>query len=370
MAKAQTKEVAQLSRAIVDSLNGAQLKRSGLVYVQEQDYVPGLSRRKNGEAFIYVDAEGSVVRDDEIIARIKALAIPPAWTKVWICPVANGHLQATGCDARGRKQYRYHSDWRTQRDAAKFEHLLEFGALLPKLRRRVNQDMRERALQKERVLSTIVRLLEESLIRVGNDEYAKENKSYGLSTFKNRHALVKGDELKFQFRGKSGVYHAIRVTDGRVARTVKRCQDLPGQRLFRYFEESGELRDVRSEDLNEYIQQTFGPGFSTKDFRTWAASAFALSILSRVERPNTKKQARQEIGSAVSQVAEVLGNTPAVCRKSYIHPAIFEEFAAGRLRPPSAPVYQLLSRSSLSASERELLRFLRRTQRKRAQRTA
>jgi DNA topoisomerase I len=237
---------------------------------------------------------------------------------------------------------------------------------LPRLRRLVNRDMRERSLRKARVIATIVRLLEQSLIRVGNDEYAKENESYGLSTLKNRHALVKGDQLVFQFKGKSGIYHAIKITDGKVARIVKRCQDLPGQRLFRYYDETGELRDVRSEDVNEYIQQSIGPNFSTKDFRTWAGSAFALSILSRLDRPTSKRQAQKEIGTAIKQAAQVLGNTPAVCRRSYIHPAILEEFVAGRLTPPRKPVNQLLSRSRLSFSERQLLRFLRRMRRKQA----
>ena len=363
MSKSISRELKQLSGAIADSLNSS-AGRPSLVYVEEHENLPGFTRKRSGENFVYFDAKGAAIRDDEIVTRIKALAIPPAWTKVWICPAVNGHLQATGWDAKGRKQYLYHTDWRSQRDAAKFEHLAEFGGRLPRLRRLVNRDMRERSLRKTHVMATIVRLLEQSLIRVGSDEYAKENDSYGLSTLKNRHALVKGDELVFQFRGKSGIYHAIKVTDARVARTVKRCQDLPGQRLFRYYDEAGELRDVRSEDVNEYVQQSIGPDFSTKDFRTWAGSAFALSILSRRDHPISKRQARQEIGSAIKQVAQVLGNTPAVCRKSYIHPAILEEFAAGRLTPPRTPVYQLLSRSGLSFSERELLRFLRRMRRR------
>ena len=359
MSKSVSRVVKQLSGAIADSLNGS-VDRSGLVYIEEHESFPGFARKRSGANFVYLDFKGAAIRDDEIVTRIKALAIPPAWTKVWICPVINGHLQATGRDAKGRKQYLYHPEWRTRRDAAKFEHLQEFGQGLPRLRRLVSRDMSERSLRKTRVIATIVRLLEQSLIRVGNDEYAKENESYGLSTLRNRHALVKGHELVFQFRGKSGIYHAVKVTDPWVARTVKRCQDLPGQRLFRYYDETGQLRDVRSEDVNEYIQQSIGKSFSTKDFRTWAGSAFALSILSRRDRPTSKRQARQEIGNAVKQVAQVLGNTPAVCRKSYIHPAIMEEFTEGRLTPPRTPAYQLLSRSGLSFSERELLRFLRR----------
>jgi len=357
--KASSREVKQLSHAIADSLAGSG-DQSGLVYVEEHESLPGFTRKRAGKNFIYLNVDGVVIRDQEIVTRIEALAIPPAWAKVWICPVVNGHLQATGFDAKGRKQYLYHVQWRSQRDAVKFEHLLDFGLELPRLRRLLNRNMRRRSLRKTRVIATIVRLLEQSLIRVGGDEYAKENESYGLSTLKNRHALVKGDELIFQFRGKSGIDHAIKVTDARIARTVKRCQDLPGQRLFQYYDETGELRDVRSEDVNEYIQQSIGPSFSTKDFRTWAGSAFALSILSRRDHPTSKRQSRQEITRSIKQVARVLGNTPAVCRKSYIHPAIFEEFAAGRLTPPKASVHQLLSRSGLSFSERELLRFLRR----------
>jgi DNA topoisomerase I len=365
MVKTVSQKVKQLSTAIANSLNDS-VSLPGLVYVEEHNDLPGFTRKSSGKNFVYLDVDGTAIRDEEIVTRIKALAIPPAWTKVWICPATNGHLQATGRDTKGRKQYLYHPDWRTQRDAAKFDHLAEFGERLPRLRRLVNRDMRERSLRKARVIATIVRLLEQSLIRVGNDEYAKENESYGLSTLKNRHALVKGDQLVFQFKGKSGIYHAIKITDGKVARTVKRCQDLPGQRLFRYYDETGELRDVRSEDVNEYIQQSIGPNFSTKDFRTWAGSAFALSILSRLDRPTSKRQAQKEIGTAIKQAAQVLGNTPAVCRRSYIHPAILEEFVAGRLTPPRKPVNQLLSRSRLSFSERQLLRFLRRMRRKQA----
>jgi len=358
-----SREIKRISQAIAESLSDS-AGHSGLVYVEEHGSLLGFTRKRIRAGFVYLNVDGTAIRNREIVNRIRALAIPPAWSKVWICPVVNGHLQATGWDARGRKQYLYHVEWRSQRDAAKFQHLLEFGLELPRLRRLVNRHVRERSLKKTRVIATIVRLLEHSLIRVGNDKYAKENESYGLSTLNSRHALVKGDELVFQFRGKSRIYHAIKVTDGRVARTVKRCQDLPGQRLFQYYDETGQLRDVCSEDVNEYIQQSIGPSFSTKDFRTWAGSTFALSILSRRDRPASKRHARQEIKAAIQQVAKVLGNTPAVCRKSYTHPAILEEFAAGRLTTPKAPIHRLLSRSGLSFSERELLRFLRRIRRK------
>jgi DNA topoisomerase-1 len=254
--KSSSREVKQLSRAIADSLTSSG-DQSGLLYVEEHERLPGLTRKRSGQNFVYLNADGVLVRDREIVTRIEALTIPPAWAKVWICPVVNGHLQATGFDAKGRKQYLYHAQWRSERDAVKFEHLVDFGLALPRLRRRVNRDMHERSLRKTGVIATIIRLLEQSLIRVGSDEYAKENESYGLSTLKNRHARVKGDELIFQFRGKSGIYHAIKVTDSRVARTVERCQDLPGQRLFQYYDETGQLRDVRSEDVNEYIQQCY-----------------------------------------------------------------------------------------------------------------
>jgi DNA topoisomerase-1 len=364
MSKSISSEVKQLSDAITKSLKD-EAAPHGLVYIEQTDDLPGFIRQRAGQDFVYLDVEGTTITDEKVIARIKALAIPPAWSKVWICPVVNGHLQVTGFDARGRRQYLYHPEWRTQRDAAKFENLLEFGGELPRLRRVVNRDMRQRSLNKTRVVATIVRLLEQSLIRVGNDEYAKENESYGLSTLRNRHARVKGDELVFQFRGKGGIYHAVRIADARVARTVKRCQDLRGQRLFQYYDETGELRDIRSDDVNAYIQQSIGPKFSAKDFRTWAGSAFALAILSRKDRPASKRQAQQAIGSTVKQVAKVLGNTPAVCRKSYIHPGILEQFSAGRLVRRRTPVCSLLSRSGLSLSERELLRFLRRMRHKR-----
>jgi DNA topoisomerase-1 len=365
MSKAISGEIRKLSSAITESLGG-EVCPSELVYVEQNEYIPGFTRERSGENFAYLDVNGAIITDNKIVARIKALAIPPAWRKVWICPLVNGHLQATGRDAKGRTQYLYHREWRNQRDAAKFENLLEFGCELPRLRRQVNRDIRERSLGKTRVIATIVRLLEQSLIRIGNDEYANENKSYGLSTLKNRHAHVKGDALILQFRGKGGIHHGIRLSDARIARTVKRCQDLPGQRLFRYYDESGELRDVRSDDVNKYIQQSIGPKFSAKDFRTWAGSAFALSILSRLDRPASKRTARKAIGGAVRQVAKVLGNTPAVSRRSYIHPAILEEFSAGRLTPHRRSAYSLLSRSGLSASERELLTFLRRAQHKKA----
>jgi DNA topoisomerase I len=363
MSKSVSRKVKQLSSAITSSLK-ASPSPPGLVYVEEHDDLPGFTRKSSGKNFVYLDVDGTAIRDEEIVSRIKALAIPPAWSKVWICPVVNSHLQATGWDAKGRRQYLYHPEWRTQRDAAKFENLLEFGRELPRLRRVVNRDLRQRPLSKTRVVATIVRLLEQSLIRVGNDEYAKENESYGLSTLRNRHARVKGDELVFQFRGKRGIYHAVRVSDARVARTVKRCQDLPGQRLFQYYDETGELRDIRSDDVNDYIQKNIGSKFSAKDFRTWAGSAFALAILSRQDAPTSKRQARRAIGNAVKQVATVLGNTPTVCRKSYIYPAVLEEFSTGRLVRRRTPVYSLLSRSGLSLSERELLRFLRRTHQK------
>jgi DNA topoisomerase I len=365
MLKSVSREIRQLSSssAIAESLQDEK-SPSGLVYIEQAEHLSGFTRKRSGKDFIYLDMHGATISDEKIVSRIKALAIPPAWNKVWICPVVNGHLQATGRDVKGRRQYLYHSEWRTQRDAAKFDNLLQFGRELPRLRRQVSRDMRQRSLSKTRVVATIVRLLEQSLIRVGNDEYAKENESYGLSTLRNRHARVIGDELVFQFRGKGGIYHAVRVTDARVARTVKRCQDLPGQRLFQYYDQAGELRDVRSDDVNEYIKQSIGSEFSAKDFRTWTGSAFALAILSRQDSPSSKRQARQAMGSAIKEVANVLGNTPAVCRKSYIHPSILEEFASGRLVCRRMPVYNLVSRFGLSLSERQLFGFLRRMHRK------
>ena len=248
-------------------------KAAGLRYVS--DARPGITRRRAGKAFAYRNAEGRTVRDPETLRRIRSLAIPPAWTEVWICPQESGHIQATGRDARGRKQYRYHPDWRTVRDEAKYSRMLAFGEKLPRIRRRVAADMRRRGMTREKVLATIVRLLETTLIRVGNDEYAQQNGSFGLTTLHNRHAKVRGGQIQFEFRGKSGKRHRIDLRDPHLARLVRRCQELPGQDLFGYVAEDGAVRDVTSDDVNAYLREIAGEEFSAKDFRTWAGTVLA-----------------------------------------------------------------------------------------------
>jgi DNA topoisomerase I len=302
---------------------------AGLRYVSDQS--PGISRRRNGASFSYYDREGRHLRDPAELKRIRFLAIPPAWDRVWICPRSNGHLQATGIDARGRKQYKYHPTWRAVRDEAKFERLLSFAEVLPKIRARVDEDMRQRALCREKVLATIVRLLEVSLIRIGNEEYAKENQSFGLTTMRNRHAEIAGSTVRFRFHGKSGKQHSVEVSDHRVARIVKKCQDLPGQRLFEYENANGEIASVESEDVNNYLQAITGQPFTAKDFRTWAGTVLAAIALSKMEEVDSQAIAKKNVVTAIEAVARLLGNTVAICRKCYIHPAIPTSYLNGNL---------------------------------------
>jgi len=263
------------------------------------------------------------------LLRIKRLAIPPAWSDVWICPSPTGHIQATGRDARKRKQYRYHERWREIRDENKFDRLINFGKALPKIRRRVNKDLALSGLPREKVLATIVQLLERSFIRVGNEEYARENKSFGLTTMQDRHVDVKGSKLRFRFRGKSGRQHEVDVTDRRIARIVSKLQELPGQSLFQYLDDDGNVRDVSSQDVNDYLREITGEDFTAKDFRTWAGTVLAAIALSAAGVFETKKQAKTNIKHAIGAVAKILGNTPAVCRQCYIHPAVLEAYLDG-----------------------------------------
>jgi DNA topoisomerase-1 len=304
-------------------------KAAGLCYVS--DDMPGIYRKKAGKGFSYVDAEGRPVRDPETLERIKSLGIPPAYTDVWICALPNGHLQATGLDARRRKQYRYHPEWRAVRDETKYAKMIAFGAMLPHIRKQVEADLRKQGLPKEKVLASLVRLLEATRIRVGNEEYAKANKSYGLTTFKNKHVAVEGNQLTFKFRGKSGKFHAISLQDKRIARIVCRLQDLPGQDLFQYLDDQGETQTLTSSDVNTYIQSIAGEEFTAKDFRTWAGSVSACQSLLECERCDSESQAKRMVAGVIKSVAERLGNTPAICRKCYVHPAIVEEFISGHL---------------------------------------
>jgi DNA topoisomerase-1 len=311
------------------SLPGAAVAKSaGLRYVS--DVRPGITRRRVGKAFTFLDADGNKVRDLETLRRIKSLAIPPAWTDVWICPRDDGHIQAAGRDARGRKQYRYHPRWREIRDESKYHRVLAFGEALPRLRRRVAADLRRRGMSRGKVLATVVRLLETTLIRVGNDEYAKHNGSYGLTTLRNRHAKVRGGRITFEFKGKSGKPHRIDVHDARLAKLVRRCQELPGQELFGYVDADGAVRDVTSEDVNAYLREIAGEDFSAKDFRTWAGTVLAAIALREFEEFSSQRQAKRNVVQAIEAVAKMLGNTPAICRRCYVHPAIMDSYLAGQ----------------------------------------
>lgn len=301
----------------------------GLSYCSDEQ--PGIRRTMTSRGFVYHNARGEEIQDDRTLARIQALAIPPAWTDVWICPRANGHIQAIGRDARGRKQYRYHTDWTSHAATNKFDRLPEFARALPKLRRRVERDLARRGHTREKVLATAVRLLELTLIRVGNAQYAKQNRSYGLTTLHKRHLEVGGTALTFAFKGKSGVEHEVRLRDRRLARVVRSLQDLPGQQLFKYREADGTLCPITSDDVNAYIREAMGEGFSAKDFRTWAGTVSAARALREMEAPTSPTDAKRKITVCVKAVAGLLGNTPTVCRSSYVHPKVFELFESGAI---------------------------------------
>ena len=302
---------------------------AGLRYVSDES--PGITRKPKGTKFAYYNGNGKRIRDPAELKRIRSLVIPPAWERVWICPRANGHLQVTGIDAKGRKQYKYHPSWRAVRDEAKFEKLLSFAETLPKIRAQVDEDIRRPNLTREKVLATVVRLLEVSLIRIGNEEYAKENRSFGLTTMRNRHAEVDGSIVRFQFRGKSGKRHLVEVSDRRLARVVRKCQDLPGQQLFEYLDPTGEVIPIASEDVNDYLQTISGQPFTAKDFRTWAGTVLAAIALGKMEEVDSQAMAKRNVVTAIEAVAGMLGNTVAICRKCYIHPAITASYLDGTL---------------------------------------
>ena len=304
-------------------------KAVGLRYVSDE--APGFRRTRKRTGFRFLAQNGKEIRDARQLARIKALAIPPAWTDVWICPIANGHLQATGRDARGRKQHRYHSHWRLVRDETKYARMIAFARALPKIRRRVAKDLKLPGLTRRRVLATVVKLLEVSFIRVGNEEYARQNRSFGLTTLQDRHVKVNGAKLRFRFRGKSKKDHEVDIEDPRLAGIVKKCQELPGQELFQYVDEDGKRRDVKSEDVNEYLREITGSDFTAKDFRTWAGTVLAAIALQEFEKFDSQAQAKKNVVRAVEKVAQRLGNTPTVCRKGYVHPAIIESYFEGTM---------------------------------------
>ena len=301
----------------------------GLTYCS--DAYPGLTRVRSGSGFSIRDSDGRVIRDKAVLDRIRTLAIPPAWTNVWICPRATGHIQATGRDVKGRKQYRYHDDWSSHRSGNKFDKMSAFARALPKLRTRVETDLASRGPTREKVLATAVRLLEITLIRVGNAHYAKQNRSYGLTTLHKRHLEMDGAALSFAFRGKSGVDHKVSVRDRRLAAVVRSLRDLPGQQLFKYRDANGHLCPVTSDDVNAYIRDAMGDQFSAKDFRTWAGTVSAARALRDMEAPTSATDAKRKITVCVKAVAGLLGNTPTVCRSSYVHPAVFELYETGRI---------------------------------------
>lgn len=300
-------------------------KAAGLRYTT--DAIPGIRRVRHGRSFSYIAADGKPVRDRDELARIRSLAIPPAYTDVWISPIPNGHIQATARDARGRKQYRYHKRWRAVRDETKFDRMLAFAKALPKIRAAVARDLALPGLPREKVLATAVSLLEVTAIRVGNDEYVRENKSYGLTTLRNDHVIVKGETVRFHFRGKSGKEHDVAVHDRRIARIIKAAEDLPGQKLFEYLDEAGAVHPIHSHDVNDYLREIAGEEFSAKDFRTWEATMRCALELAAVKAHNAR-EAKAAVVEAIKRVAAQLGNTPAVCKKSYIHPGVIEEFLA------------------------------------------
>ena len=325
---------------------------ANLVYSTDAD--PGLTRVRHGRSFAYRRPGGRPVRDQATLRRIASLAIPPAWENVWICLQPRGHLQATGRDARGRKQFLYHPRWTRVRDADKYSRLLVFCRVLPKIRRRVAKDIRQPGLARERVIAAVVRLLERTLIRVGNAEYARENKSYGLTTLRDRHAKIRGSTIKLSFRAKSGIDVETEVTDKRLAGVVKKCQDLPGQVLFAYVDNTGERHTISSHDVNDYLRETSGADISAKDFRTWAGTVLAVAALKELEGFQSDAEAKKNVVHAVEKVARRLGNTRAVARRSYVHPAVIDSYLDGSL--DKALARQAIDEAVMALLQRRLKR--------------
>lgn len=304
-------------------------RAAGLRYVT--DATPGIRRKRAGKHFSYIGLDGKPIHDEVELKRIRSLGIPPAWKNVWICPNPRGHIQATGRDAKGRKQYRYHPKWREIRDETKYDRMIAFGEALPTIRERVAHDLKLPGLPREKVLATIVRLLDMTSIRIGNEEYARENGSFGLTTMQEKHVEVEGSKVQFHFKGKSGKEHLIDVKDRQLARIIKKFQDLPGRELFRYIDEDKELRTISSDDVNEYLQQITGQEFTAKDFRTWAGTVTATCTLLDLGEYESQTQAKKNVVRAIESAASHLGNTPAICRKSYVHPEIVDAYLDGKL---------------------------------------
>ncbi len=308
---------------------------AGLRYVT--DAMPGIRRHRHGRGFKYVDPDGRVIRAPAMLDRFRALVIPPAWTDVWICAEQDGHLQVTARDARGRKQYRYHPGFRQHRDGTKFERMFALSGVIQKIRERVERDVTLPGHPREKVMATVVWLLERTLIRIGSDEYAKANKSFGLTTLRRRHVAIDGAKLRFEFRGKSGIAHAVDVTDRRIARIVQRCHELRGEVLFKYIDDAGQNQQVEAEDVNAYLQEITGADITAKDFRTWAGTMLVAEALRSTGAAKSKREAERNIVAAVDKTAKMLGNTRSVCRKYYIHPVLIEAYLEGSVLPPLPP---------------------------------
>jgi DNA topoisomerase-1 len=333
-------------------------RRAGLRYVT--DGVDGIRRQRAGKGWIYFNPAGRRITDHHVTRRLNGLAIPPAWTDVWICPDPDGHIQATARDARGRKQYRYHPQYREARDRSKFRRMLEFSEVLPRLRERIERDLRSADLSRRQLLATLVRLLDKTLIRVGNDEYVRENRSYGLTTLRRRHLTIDGSMLRFSFRGKSGVEHSIAVADPRLARIIQRCRSLPGEELFQYCDSEGKRHLVSSDDVNEYLREVAGRDISAKDFRTWGGTMLAAVELRRRGVAASRREADRNVIGAIDAVAERLGNTRAVCRKYYVHPALIDAYRMGQTvpQPPAVRRARQKRGAALRRDEVLVLQFL------------
>jgi DNA topoisomerase-1 len=344
--------------ALADPMLSA--KVAGLRYVA--DTGPCIRRARSGKkTFRYIGPDGKAERDPAELRRLRGLGIPPAWTKVWICPDPDGHIQATGRDAKGRKQYRYHPRWREVRDETKYNKMLEFGAALPAIRERTDRDLALPGLPREKVLATVVKLLEGTLIRVGNEEYARHNGSFGLTTMRDRHVDISGSTMRFHFRGKSGIEHNVDIRDRRLAKIVKKCQDIPGHELFQYIDDEGQRHAIGSADVNEYLRSISGKDFTAKDFRTWAGTVLASLALQEFEAFDSQTQAKKNLVQAIRSVSEKLGNTPAICRKCYIHPAVLEAYMDGSmLRTLKARTEKVISEElgGLRAEEAAVMAFL------------
>jgi DNA topoisomerase-1 len=357
------KSASDLAERTSARLAAAGKKGARLRYVS--DATPGFRRTERKNRVVYMRANGAIIRDQSVLSRIRSLAIPPAWTDVWICPSAAGHIQATGRDARGRKQYIYHSDFRELRDQAKYEHLIEFTQALPMVRQRVKKHMGLKGLSRRRVLATIVYLLETTFIRVGNEDYAKRNSSYGVTTLRTPHVRINGAEILFRFKGKTGKTWRVKVKDRRVAKVIKACQELPGQQLFQYEDEQGRVQTVGSTDVNRYLREITGRDITAKDFRTWAGTLLATLELAALPPFDRRTEAKRNIKRVAKSVAERLGNTPAICLNCYIHPGILQLYSAGslKLRPPKAKAAKESDAGFMSTEELAVIDILRRAAR-------